>query len=234
MPWFFKDKNFRISVLINLFLSFILISSAIGIQTILKNSHQAQPVFIKGDQTIPAVSISFTISQGEAYLDDILEILALYRAKASFFVDVNWAKSHTNWIRRFDEAGHDIQILCVELQDLQLPEASKYKDLLLGEKLFKKMINQDPKLFAVMKGKINPQLQDIVASSGHQLVLYTQSSLTQSFETIIKSIAYGDILWLKPSEQCTKALPKLLDALSKSSLNIVTVLDQVKTVQQFS
>lgn len=195
-------------------------------------------VIWEGNTKEKIVAITFDDGPHPSYTPQILDILAKYNAKATFFVAGNKVKSNPDILKREIKEGHEIanhtyhhyydknmtaELLSTELDktDEVIWDIAKYK----------------PTLYRPVGGLYNDIIINTAVKKGYKVVLWSWHQDPQDWKRpapskisnhIIKSLRTGDIILLhdwSDRPQTVKALESTLDYLYKNGYECVTVSD---------
>ena len=174
----------------------------------------------------------------------ILDLLAKYNAKATFFVVGANVQKYPDLIRRTNKDGHELanhtfshpyKTSITELQD----EIQQTNELIYSISGFL------PVLFRPVGGNYNEQMINAVADDGYKVVMWSWHQDTQDWkepgvnkivDKVLKGTQPGDVILFHDGvdnqEQTVNALEKILPELQKQGYRFVTVSELIKDDQK--
>lgn len=180
------------------------------------------------------VAITFDDGPHSRYTPQILDILAKYKAKSTFFVIGSHALKHPDLIKRQIKEGH-------EIANHTYNHFSKRDNLLHGELKRTSDIIYDltgvrPSLFRPVGGAYNDVVIKTAQNTDHFVVMWSWHQDTYDWKKpgvnkivnkVTSNISPGDIILMHDAggnrTQTVKALDKILNYLTKNGYQVVTV-----------
>ncbi|OZI11632.1 chitooligosaccharide deacetylase [Bacillaceae bacterium SAS-127] len=191
------------------------------------------------------VTLTFDDGPHPIYTPKILDILAKYEAKATFFVTGMQAEKYPTIIKRQAKEGHEIgnhtyshasgENISADLLTKELEKTTQLVTTLTGKK---------PVLYRPVGGVYNDLIVETARESGYQVVLWSWYQDTKDWHRpkadkiahhVITNTKPGNIVLLHDSGgnrmQTVKALDTILSHLSKNGYKCVTVSEMLYQTQ---
>lgn len=184
------------------------------------------------------VAITFNIGWGDEKAAPILETLQKENVHAAtFFLSGSWAERHPDLVNKIVKEGYEIGLLGYNYKDYSnLKDEEISKDISKAQEVFKKLNVEHIELLRAPTGHFDGRLLKISEKFGLTVVHWsidskdwTNPGVNQIIRNTLKA-QKGDIILLHASDsakQTNKALPKILNELSKRNLNFVTVSEMI-------
>lgn len=195
-------------------------------------------VIWEGNTQEKIVAITFNDGPHPSYTPQILDILAKYNAKATFFVSGNKVKSYPDILEREVKEGHEIANHTYNhIYDKNMSAVLLSSELDQTDKVIWEIAKYKPSLYRPVGGFHNDLIINTAVKKGFKVVLWSWSQDPQDWKRpaantisnhIIKSLRAGDIILLHDwtdRPQTVKALETTLDYLYKNGYECVTVSD---------
>lgn len=181
------------------------------------------------------VALTFDDGPHPEYTAAVLDILAKYKAKATFFIIGANAEKYPDVVQRSFKEGHELanhtythpyNASVTELQD----EIQQTNEMIYSITGFL------PTLFRPVGGNYNEQMINAVVDDGYKVVMWSWHQDTQDWKEpgvdkivnkVLKGTEPGDVILFHDGggnrEQTIKALEKILPELQKQGYTFVTV-----------
>ena len=177
------------------------------------------------------VSLMFNVYWGTQEVEGILEVLAEYDAKATFFIGGSWADDNTACVRKIVEAGHEVgshgyfhrdhTTLGYEDNVEEISHSVQFLELAAGVPVT---------LFAPPSGAYNEDTVNAAESLGLRTVMWSRDTIDwrdKDEETCYlratEDLQAGELILMHPMEHTLKALPRILEYCNTHSLRPITV-----------
>ncbi len=178
-----------------------------------------------------AMALAVNVAWGEEHLPGMLAILRENNARATFFVDGEWAQKFPDLVKLLASEGHEVGnhgFRHVQVSTMSEPDV---KDLILSnDKLLTGLGAPPEKLFAPPYGEVNQTVTSAAASLGYTTIMWTIDTLdwkTEEPEKVVDRVARrmspGAIVLLHPTEVTNKALPAILQTARQGGYELDTV-----------
>jgi len=185
-------------------------------------------------QSISGGDVAITFDDGPSSIttSQILEILARYRARATFFATGLNAERHPEIMRAISEQGHEIgnHTYC----HFDLLKASCWAlewQISAAQNAIARIIGFRPKIFRPPYSRINEAIRNALQAKGLKVTMwsvspadYDEPSPAKITEYVLSNIRPGSIVVLHDYRwQTVLALERILEGLHKKGLQPVTV-----------
>lgn len=177
------------------------------------------------------VSLMFNVYWGTQEVESILEVLAAYDAKATFFIGGSWADDNTACVRKIVEAGHEVgshgyfhrdhTTLGYEDNVEEISHSVQFLELAAGVPVT---------LFAPPSGAYDENTVNAAESLGLRTVMWSRDTIDwrdKDEETCYlratEDLQAGELILMHPMEHTLKALPRILEYCNTHSLRPITV-----------
>ena len=177
------------------------------------------------------VSLMFNVYWGTQEVEGILEALAEYDAKATFFIGGSWADDNTACVRKIVEAGHEVgshgyfhrdhTTLGYEGNVEEISRSVQFLELAAGVPVT---------LFAPPSGAYDEDTVNAAESLGLRTVMWSRDTIDwrdKDEETCYlratEDLQAGELILMHPMEHTLKALPRILEYCNTHSLRPITV-----------
>ncbi|MEW6227758.1 MAG: polysaccharide deacetylase family protein, partial [Bacillota bacterium] len=179
------------------------------------------------------IALTFDDGPDSEYTPKILETLAAYRVKATFFF-IGWrVQKYPDIARQVASAGHEIGnhgFSHSRLTTLSLDEARR--EISRTQDAIKAAINAAPRWFRPPYGSYNEDVRRLAKEEGAAMVLWTLSPedwRTPGEASIVKRVTSaakdGAIVLLHVRDQTSRALPALIEELTTLGYDLVGLSD---------
>ncbi|MFJ7666359.1 polysaccharide deacetylase family protein [Lysinibacillus sp. NPDC097195] len=181
------------------------------------------------------IALTFDDGPHKKYTPEILDILAKYQAKSTFFIVGENAEKNSEIVQRMYEDGHELAIhtythpLRTNVPNL-LKEIKQTHDTIYG------ITGYTPTLFRPVEGQYTDGMIEAVAKEGYKVVMWSWHQDTMDWKspgvnkivnTVLKGAKEGNIVLFHDGGgdrgQTVKALEKILAELDKQGYKFVTV-----------
>ena len=165
----------------------------------------------------------------------ILEVLARYHAKATFFVVGEWVDKHPNYVYDAVQAGHEIASHSYTHRNVAGKSDDQFRqEIQRTEDSVFKAAGVRPNCFRPPYGRVNSRMLNILAAKEYTVVLWSLDSLDwklgsafQIASLVIRDAKPGDIVLMHdgggPRPHTIKALDTILKQLSAKGFTFVTL-----------
>ena len=222
-------------IVISLIIAFMLLV-AVGIFTSGRNVTVAAttrelPIYCV-DREDQCIALTFDAAWGAEDTEILIQELAKYNAKATFFVVGEWVDKYPDAVRSLHEAGHsvmnhsDSHPHMTQLNtDEILSQANKASDKI------EKITGVRPDLLRVPYGDYNDHVVKTLRSNGYEVIQWDVDSLDwkdlsaeEIYRRVTEKVCSGSIvLFHNAAKHTPEALPMILSELSSRGYKFVTV-----------
>lgn len=184
-----------------------------------------------GDRTKNNVALMFNVYEGGEIIEDILDILKNYDAKATFFIGGCWADDNEDLLIKILEQGHEIGSHGYFHKDhSKLSEEENRQEMTLLHTLVKRVTGYEIKLFAPPSGSFSIATLKIAENLGYKTIMWSKDTIDWRdksskivYNRATKNIIGGDFVLMHPKKHTLEALPNILEYYKEQKLLAVTV-----------
>ncbi len=177
------------------------------------------------------VAITFDAAWGADKTQQILDILARYNTKATFFLVEFWVKEYPQMVAQIAQEGHQIGThSSTHPQMSKLTEEKITQQLASSSRAIFEITAQPITLFRAPFGDYNNTVIEIATQLGLHTIQWSVDSLdwkglsAMQIATRVQQATAGDIILChNNSDHIVQALPLILEALTLKGLQFVTV-----------
>ena len=199
---------------------------------------KAGQVIWERNTTEKLVALTFDDGPHEVFTPKILDLLAKYDAKATFFVTGKNALLYPEVIKRQDAEGHEIGNHTFHHISSKHMSSSQFStELEKTNEAIEKIIGKKPTLYRPVEGVYNDTIIDTARKKGFEVIMWSwdQDALDwrnpQAFKIVqhVKNgLSPGDIIILhdwnnSPISSTVKAMEPILELLTENGYKCVTV-----------
>ena len=168
-------------------------------------------------------------------MEGILEVLAEYDAKATFFIGGSWADDNTACVRKIVEAGHEVgshgyfhrdhTTLSYEDNVEEISHSVQFLELAAGVPVT---------LFAPPSGAYDEDTVNAAESLGLRTVMWSRDTIDwrdkdeqTCYLRATEDLEAGELILMHPMEHTLAALPRILQYCNTHSLRPITVSENL-------
>lgn len=182
------------------------------------------------------IAVTFDVAWENSNTEELIKILKDNDAKATFFVTGDWCDRYPDDVRKFHEAGHEIEnhsdkhphVLGANVNDLiaDTRECSRKIKMLTGE---------EPALYRAPYGEYDDNLITTLDGMGMKVIQWDvdsvdwkEPSAADIKKKVLKGVKPGSILLFHNDlANTTEALPEILSELKSQGFKFVSVNDLI-------
>lgn len=182
------------------------------------------------------IAVTFDVAWENSNTEELIKILKDNDAKATFFVTGDWCDRYPDDVRKFNEAGHEIEnhsdkhphVLGANVNDLiaDTRECSRKIKMLTGE---------EPALYRAPYGEYDDNLITTLDGMGMKVIQWDvdsvdwkEPSAADIKKKVLKGVKPGSILLFHNDlANTTEALPEILSELKSQGFKFVSVNDLI-------
>jgi peptidoglycan/xylan/chitin deacetylase (PgdA/CDA1 family) len=186
---------------------------------------------------LPTKYVVLTFDDGPdvAYTPKVLDVLALYRAKATFFEVGQNVRKHPELTKRIHEAGHSVQNHTWDHSDLRKLSAAKFEqEVASTDQAIRAQIGSTPGCLRPPYGGVSATVRQRARQLGKDLVVWTVDSRdwtkpgrTAIVQRVLKNVHSGSVILMHDGggnrAQTVAALPAILKALKAQGYGFRTL-----------
>lgn len=185
---------------------------------------------------VKCIALTFDDGPGQ-YAGTLLDTLKKYDAKATFFLEGQYAKSRPQYVKRMVAEGHELGNHSYRHPDFtKSSEATIKAEIQQTQDAVKKAAGVEPKLLRPPYGMTDVRVSEIAEQFGMPQILWTAGSedwASKNVEAIQKqtlAVAKPNAIilmhdWVK---QTVDGMPSLIKTLQHKGYHLVTVSDVIK------
>nr|WP_307470824.1 polysaccharide deacetylase family protein [Cytobacillus purgationiresistens] len=187
------------------------------------------------------ISITFDDGPDPIYTPEILDLLAQYNAKATFFVSGNKAEEHPDILKRIAKEGHEIgNHTYNHIYNASISEKTLSAELDSTNNLIEKVTGYRPVLYRPVGGLYNDSIINTAVKKDYLVIMWSWHQDPMDWSNpgskkivnhVISNVRPGDIVLLHDSggdrTQTISALKSILEHLKKHQYTVVTVSDLI-------
>lgn len=186
------------------------------------------------------IALTFDDGPHRKYTSEILDILAKFNARATFFIVGENAEKNPNVVSRMYDEGHELAIhtythpLRSSVPNM-LKEIKQTHDTIYGISGF------SPTLFRPVEGRYTDELIDAVVKEGYKVVMWSwhmdtldwkSPGVNKIVDIVLNGTKPGNVVLFHDGggnrEQTVKALKKILPELEKQGYKFVTISELIE------
>lgn len=197
------------------------------------------PIYSVGTDQ-PKVSLSFDAAWGNEDTGILLDILAKYNVKATFFMTGGWVESYPDDVKAIAAAGHDLGNHSQDHKQMSRLSAGECETQILDvHDKVKELTGTDMILFRPPYGDYNNQLIEVAGGLGYHVIQWNVDSLDwkdYGADDIVsrvlnhKNLGNGSIILMHNGAKYTKdALERIITGLQEKGYEIVPISQLIYT-----
>ncbi|KJR44674.1 putative polysaccharide deacetylase [Desulfosporosinus sp. I2] len=228
----------RVLSLVVIFL-LLFVGIVTGKWVLVSNATVSKPIEqVKTDQKVMALTIN--VDWGEEYISAILDALDKGKASATFFVTGRWAKKHPELLKSMASRGHQIENHGYSHPHPDhLSVGSNQEEIIKTERIIEGIIGRKTRFYAPPYGEKGVSGLRAADELGYQTILWTLDTVDWRGDSTAEIIAKrvlnpaiqfgirpnksGAIVLMHPKENTVKALPVILDQLTREGFVLKTI-----------
>lgn len=181
------------------------------------------------------VALTFDDGPHPKYTTQVLDLLAKYQAKATFFIIGQNAKKNPDVILRAHQDGHELANHTYT-HNLKASIPVLQAEIEQTNELINKITNFQPVLFRPVGGEYTDEMIKAVTDNGYKVVMWSWHQDTQDWKNpgvkkivnkVLRGTKPGDVILFHDGgaqrDQTVEALKEILPALQKKGYKFVTV-----------
>lgn len=193
---------------------------------------------VKTEKKVMALTIN--VDWGGEFVPGILDALDKYHAKATFFLTGRWAKNNPEMVKELQARGHAIENHGYSHPHPdQISISANQEEILKTETIIQEITGTKTKYYAPPYGEKGASGLKAAENLGYTTILWTLDTVDWRPESTpeiitkrivdpavrfgIKPTREGAIVLMHPKENTVKALPNILNQLTKEGFQFITV-----------
>lgn len=192
-------------------------------------------IYRQGNREGDGVSLLINVYWGSEQVNEMLDILDEYGARATFFIGGCWADDNVDTLKNIVRHGHEIGSHGYFHKDCSsLSFAETKEEINLSRKLILQATGVEITLFAPPSGDYDDTTVEVCEAENLKMVLWSRDTIdwrdkdeALTFERATKDVAGGEFVLMHPMETTVRALPKILKYYQDNGLRAVTVTENI-------
>lgn len=188
-------------------------------------------VYYCGDTNSNNVTLMVNVYWGSEYLDDMLKTFKENDVKTTFFIGGTWAVMNEDYLKKFDQDGHEIANHGYHHKDHdKLDEEGNLNEIKTTHGIVKNLLNKDMTLFAPPSGAYDKLTVSCAQSLGYKTIMWTRDTIDWRdhdenliYSRAVKNVKGGDLILMHPTQATAKVLPRIIQTIKEKGLNLTTV-----------
>lgn len=181
------------------------------------------------------VSLMFNVYWGTQEVEGILEVLAEYDARATFFIGGSWADDNTACVRKIVEAGHEVGSHGYFHRDhTTLGYEGNVEEISHSVQFLQLAAGVPVTLFAPPSGAYDEDTVNAAESLGLRTVMWSRDTIDwrdkdeqTCYLRATNDLEAGELILMHPMEHTLAALPRILQYCNMHSLCPITVSENL-------
>lgn len=181
------------------------------------------------------VSLMFNVYWGTQEVEGILEVLAEYGARATFFIGGSWADDNTACVRKIVEAGHEVGSHGYFHRDhTTLGYEGNVEEISHSVQFLQLAAGVPVTLFAPPSGAYDEDTVNAAESLGLRTVMWSRDTIDwrdkdeqTCYLRATDNLEAGELILMHPMEHTLAALPRILQYCNTHSLRPITVSENL-------
>ncbi|WP_391370478.1 polysaccharide deacetylase family protein [Lysinibacillus sp. KU-BSD001] len=186
------------------------------------------------------IALTFDDGPHKKYTPEILDVLAQYDAKATFFIVGKYAEKTPNLTLRVHEEGHELAIHTYT-HPLRTNVSNLIKEIKETHATIFGISGYAPVLFRPVEGQYTDAMIEAIAKEGYKVVMWSwhldtfdwkRPGKEKIVDTVLKGAKPGSVVLLHDGggnrEQTVQALEEILPELQKQGYKFVTISELLK------
>lgn len=234
-----KSKKFFTSFGVNCIIVLMLVSvAALAFDNGLKSVFVSgvDGVYYHGDTQKNDVTLMINVYWGNEYIESMLDILAEFDVKTTFFVGGSWVTKYPELFTKIVEHGHEIGNHGFFHKDQsKLNFEQNQQEILNTHKVISKYSQKTTTLFAPPSGAYNESTISAAKALGYSTIMWSRDTVDWRdkdtdiiYSRATKNMANGDLILMHPTLNTMQALPQILNYCADNNFNVVPVSQNIK------
>ncbi len=185
----------------------------------------------KGATNEKKAALMFNVYEGAENVENILEILRKYSAKATFFIGGIWAEKNAETLLKIAVSGNELGCHGYLHKDhSKMTVEQNEEEIAICTRLVKNVTGERIKLFAPPSGAYGANTEEACKALGLKLIMWTKDTIDWRDKDVdllvrraTKNIEKGDLILMHPKDQTVLALPRIIEAYQENGFELVTV-----------
>ena len=189
----------------------------------------------RGNENKNNISLCINVYWGTEYLDEMLETLKKYDAKATFFIGGCWAAKNVDMLKKIYDEGHEIANHGYYHKDhKQIDYARNVQEIEYNHKIVKETLGIDMSLFMPPSGSYGLQTLEAAEFLGYTTIMWSKDTIDWRDKDVslitkraTKNLQNGDLILMHPTECTMLALENIVKTIKNNGFNLTTVSQNI-------
>lgn len=186
------------------------------------------------------VALTFDDGPHPTYTAQVLDLLARYGAKGTFFVVGQHAEKNPALVLRMHEEGHELANHTYT-HPFTKSVSKTMKEIEQTNETLYSIIGDSPRLFRPVEGYYTDKLVDEVVKAGYKIVMWSWHQDTEDWKNpgveniisrVLDGVEEGNVILFHDGggnrEQTVQALEEILPELEKQGYTFITISDMLR------
>jgi len=191
----------------------------------------ASGAYYRGPADLPRMSLMINVDWGDEFIPPMLETLARYGVRATWFPTGKWVTKSPELARQIAAAGHELgNHGGWHGMASRMSEAELRRLITEGEQAIVEVAGHKPTLFAPPSGDLNDRTVAVAESLGYRTIMWTLDTIDWQRPkpaVIVQRVAgraqNGALVLMHPTAPTAEALPRMIEELQAKGFTLVTV-----------
>ncbi len=188
-------------------------------------------VIYNGDTSQNNVSFMINVYWGTEYIEDMLDVLDLYKVKTTFFVGGSWVAKNVDMAKEIYSRGHEIGNHGYNHKDHdKITRQQNYDEIEKTHLLISANLGIEMNLFAPPSGAYNDTTVEVATELKYNTIMWTHDTIDWRdkdsdlvFKRATKNLSNGDLILMHPTKHTLNALSDILAYATNNGFNATTV-----------
>lgn len=187
--------------------------------------------YYQGNPSSQGVSLMINVYWGTEYIQPMLDVLADYEVRCTFFVGGSWVVSNGSLLQKIYDAGHEIGNHGYFHKDHKKLDYDKNRaEIANCGAIVQSTLGTSMTLFAPPSGAFSENTLKAAVELGYKVIMWSKDTIDWRdkddnlvYTRATRNITSGDMILMHPTAHTLKALPRILDTYKSLSLTATTV-----------
>ncbi len=190
-------------------------------------------VIYQGDISQNKVSFMINVYWGNEYIEDMLDVLDLYKVKTTFFVGGSWFAKNVELAKEIYARGHEIGNHGYNHKDQdKLTYQQNYDEIEKTHLLVRANLGIEMNLFAPPSGAYSDTTVNVAKELNYKTIMWSHDTIDWRdkdtdliFKRATKDLSNGDLILMHPTQNTLDALSQILAYAQNNGFQATTVTD---------
>lgn len=195
-------------------------------------------VIYQGNINQNKVSFMINVYWGNEYIEDMLDVLDLYKVKTTFFVGGSWFAKNIELAKEIYKRGHEIGNHGYNHKDQdKLTYQQNYDEIEKTHLLVSANLGIEMNLFAPPSGAYNDTTVNVATELNYKTIMWTHDTIDWRdknteliFKRATRDLSNGDLILMHPTKNTLDALSQILAYAQNNGFIATTVTDVLGVV----